>query len=386
MPTFPQSSMIGSLGDLARELGRDNEVPEEFLFADALTVAGTIMSGRFTLSIGLESDTRLYTVTVGDSADTKKTTAQRKITKFFTAMNLPEWSMCHGVGSAEGLAKSLNNCSRVVLAIDELKQLLQKTQIRGSVLLPMITSLYERTDYENQTKDSAISLDDGRLSMMANSTIDTFEGLWDHEALAIGLVNRLWLVTNDPKARVAIPKPVNMEALQVISDRIKAQLSIPPPAPYIFTKEATEIWSKWYYGLSKSETAKRLDGIGFRLMPILVATTDKAQVDEEIANAVVALLDYELDVRRELQPIDADNALAKMEQKIVRILESRGPFDRRGLARYTHAHKAGEWVFRTALQNMKQSGIILLDTKTGKYHLTVEGPDSEVEAGQSTIQ
>jgi hypothetical protein len=39
--------MLGSLGDLARELGRGNEVPDEFLFANALTVAGTIMSGRF---------------------------------------------------------------------------------------------------------------------------------------------------------------------------------------------------------------------------------------------------------------------------------------------------------------------------------------------------
>src|SRR5271157_203569 len=144
MPPFPQSAMLGSLGDLARELGKDNEVPEEFLFADALTVAGAIMSGRFTLDLGLESDTRLYTVTVGESADTKKTTAQQKILKFFKALNITDvWGTCHGIGSAEGLAKALDSCSRIVLAIDELKQLLQKTQIRGSVLLPMMTSLYE---------------------------------------------------------------------------------------------------------------------------------------------------------------------------------------------------------------------------------------------------
>ena len=182
--------MIGSLGDLARELGRDNEVPEEFLFADALTVAGTIMSGRFSLELGLESDTRLFTVTVGDSADTKKTTAQRKVTRFFIALNLPDWTICHGVGSAEGLAKAHHNCSRVCLAIDELKQLLQKTQIRGSVLLPMITSLYERTDYENYTKEASILLDDARLTIIANSTLlihTSHYGITSHSPLAIAL-------------------------------------------------------------------------------------------------------------------------------------------------------------------------------------------------------
>src|ERR1017187_4072213 len=123
MLTFPRSSMIGSLGELAVELGRDNEVPEEFLFANALTVAGTIMSGQFMLDIGLESDTRLYTVTVGDSADTKKSTAQRKVVKFFDSLGLEGWSMCHGVGSAEGLAKAHETCSRVALVVDELKTL-----------------------------------------------------------------------------------------------------------------------------------------------------------------------------------------------------------------------------------------------------------------------
>src|ERR1035438_2768999 len=107
MPLFPQGSMIGSLGELACELGKDNEVPEEFLFVDALTVAGIAMSGRFRMAVGAESDTRLYTVTVGESADSKKTSAQRKVINFFKRLDLPEWRVCSGVGSAEGLAKAL---------------------------------------------------------------------------------------------------------------------------------------------------------------------------------------------------------------------------------------------------------------------------------------
>lgn len=370
MPSFPVSAMLGSLGELARELGKDNEVPEEFLFADALTVTGAIMSGRFVLDLGLESDTRLYTVTVGESADTKKTTAQRKVSKFFQSMNLPDWTTCHGVGSAEGLAKALNNCSRVLLAIDELKQLLQKTQIRGSVLLPMITSLYERTDYENYTKEAAILLDNARLSMMANSTLDTYESLWDHESLAIGLVNRLYLVTNSARPRVARPKPPSGIALRNLSERISKQLTSPPPEPYRFTQEADDIWAAWYEALPKNEFAKRLDGLGFRFMPILAATLDKTEIDAQVINAVTAILNYELQTRKALQPIDAENAIAKMEQKVVRALDIHGSLNRRDLARFCNAYRTGEWIFKTGLDNMLSVKIVAFDTKTALYRLT----------------
>ena len=374
MLSFPRSAMIGSLGELAIELGRDNEVPEEFLFADALTVAGAIMSGRFTLDLGLESDTRLYTVTVGESADTKKTTAQTKVIKFFRQLNLPEWNTCYGVGSAEGLAKALSKDCRVVLAIDELKQVLQKTQIRGSVLLPMITSLYERIDYENQTKDASISLDEGRLAILANSTLDTFESLWDHEAQAIGLVNRMFLVTNAGKARVAWPRSPAKAILENLSLRIREQLTNPPPAPYLITPEAEAIWTKWYEALPKDEFVKRLDGLGFRLMPILTATCDKLEVDAEVITAVTNLLNYELEVRKVLHPIDADNAIAKLEQKIVRQVSSNENFyTRRELARAIHADRAGYWRFRTALDNMEKNNSVYLNPTTKRYVIPDQG-------------
>jgi hypothetical protein len=386
MPTFPEAAMLGSLGDLARELGRGNEVPDEFLFANALTVAGTIMSGRFLLDIGLESDTRLYTVTVGDSADTKKSTAQRKVTQFFISLNIPGWSMCHGVGSAEGLAKAHDDCSRVALVVDELKTLLQKTHIRGSVLLPMLATLYEQTYYQNETQHTSINLSDARLTLMANSTLDTYESLWDHEALAIGLVNRLFLVTNPGKPRVAWPRNPTKSTLAAIANRIKLQLSTPPPEPYRITLDAQKLWADWYNDLPKSEFTKRLDGLGFRLMPILTATTDKAEVDAEIVTAVTAILDYELNIRKSLQPIDADNAVAKMEQKIVRVLDIHGPLSRRDLSKYCNAHRTGEWIFKTALENMMNVKVVAFDARSGRYHLADQAVDMLPKAVKQVVQ
>ena len=344
------------------------------------------MSGRFTLDIGLDSDTRLYTVTVGESADTKKSTAQRKVVKFFQGLNLPEWSVCHGVGSAEGLAKAHDECSRVCMVVDELKTLLQKTHIRGSVLLPMLASLYEQTYYQNETQNTSIHLDNARLTLMANSTIDTYESLWDHESLAIGLVNRLFLMTNPGKARVAWPKRPERTTLDALSARIRLQLLTEPPEPYKITADAQRIWGNWYANLPKSEFAKRLDGLGFRLMPIYTATMDKLEVDTEVITAVVAVLDYEFTVRKELQPIDADNAVAKMEQKIVRSLDVHGPLTRRDLVKYCNAHRTGEWIFRTSLENMMGVKVVAYDARSGHYHLADQAVDLLPKAKKVAIQ
>ena len=66
--TFPHRVMEGSLGELARELSKGTEVPEEFIFATALT--GALRCDRVGTShakLGMDSDTRLFTVLLGKS-------------------------------------------------------------------------------------------------------------------------------------------------------------------------------------------------------------------------------------------------------------------------------------------------------------------------------
>lgn len=387
MPTFPYNAMVGSLGDLARELGKDNEVPEEFLFMNAVTVTGLILSGRVRLASGLDSDTRLFTISVGESAGAKKSSAQRKILDFFTSLGLTDWSICNGVGSAEGLANALER-NPVVLAIDELKYLLQKTQIRGSVLLPMVTALFEQTSYQNEVKDSAICLSDARLSMVANCTTETFDVLWDHEALAIGLVNRLLLVSNERKPKVAWPKEPDKGRLAELGYIIKKQLTEElPTKPFDITPEARIVWGDWYRALPETEFSKRLDTIGFRMMPILAVTTGKDIIDTAVIKAVTAILNYELVLRHDLQPIDAQNEIARTEIRIRRA--TREYTGRREIYRRVHANRVGEGIFDTALRNLIRAGKLVVDKETGRYRLSddeLTGVTTEKSPKKDTIQ
>ncbi len=103
---FPPHAIVGSVGDLAREYGHGTEVPVEFYFACGLTVLGAICSPDLTLDVGLNVDTRFYTVLLGESYSVKKSTAERNTIDFFSQLGTTRMPhVNYGLGSAEGLAK-----------------------------------------------------------------------------------------------------------------------------------------------------------------------------------------------------------------------------------------------------------------------------------------
>jgi hypothetical protein len=89
--------------------------------------------------------------------------------------------------------------------------------------------------------------------------------------------------------------------------------------------------------------------------------------------AVVALLRWQLDVRRECDPVDAENTIAKLEERIRRVL-AKGPVGVRELQQRAHASRAGLWAWNTAVRNLEAAGEIKLDLKTKFYRLIPQEP------------
>jgi hypothetical protein len=179
--------------------------------------------------------------------------------------------------------------------------------------------------------------------------------MWSSGAIALGFPNRLFVINADAKPKVAWPKPPDEAEIERVRERLKVQLKRLPLA-FDITSEARRHWAHWYETLPDSEHKKRLDTIGFRLMSVLALTNDKDEVDLAIAEMVIAILDYELRVRILTDPIDADNAIARMEESIRRQLKQRGPRKKRDLQNDTNARRQGLWVFERALQNLQISG------------------------------
>src|SRR5580692_10238602 len=357
--TFPPDAMSGSLGDFARTMAVGTEVPEEFYFAAALTFLGATCSNRLTLNASLNVEPRLFTVLLGESADVKKSTALRNTADFFESVwsgmpaVQPSPSMSYGVGSAEGLARSLEkNPIGVVLCYDELKALIDKSRIESSTLLPMVASLFEQTRYENTTKNHTLKIEGARLSVVGCCTTDTYNSMWTADAISIGFPNRLFVVSADRKRRVSWPEPRDSAQVGEIRQRLVRQLSR-LPLKFDITADAKMAWECWYDSLATSVHTKRLDSIGFRLLGLIALTNDKEVIDLPTVNTVVQILRYEFAVRTLTDPIDADRTVARLEEAVRRQLGTRGDLSERQLRRFTNADRHGLWTFQTAIKNLE---------------------------------
>lgn len=134
------------------------------------------------------------------------------------------------------------------------------------------------------------------------------------------------------------------------------------------TRAAMDIYHRWYMGGERSVHAKRLDTYALRLMSLLAVNDLKNEVDEDTVQKVIALCDWQLEVRKLHDPIDADNKIAKMEEKIRRVLGA-GPKKMGKLKQSVNANRAGLWFFEAARKNLDKAGEIVQEGKTKQWRL-----------------
>ena len=101
-------------------------------------------------------------------------------------------------------------------------------------------------------------------------------------------------------------------------------------------------------------------------MQLLAINEQKSLIDEEILDKVIKLSNWQLAVRKRFDPVDADSQMARMEEKIRRVLDS-GSKKKRDLRRAVHAERAGIWFFETAVTNLEKSEEISYDKGTKIY-------------------
>ena len=377
--SFPHWVISGVASEFSHLYSGVLEPPLEFFYFSFLTCLGKLFADKLTLNTEISPQPRLYTVLIGESADDRKSTAANKTISFFRetidenygdAID-EKFNACYGVGSAEGLQKRLKNSepSKLLLFLDEFKQFVNKCKIDSSVLLPCVNTLFESNRYESQTKTTSISLEESYLSILACTTKATFDSMWSSAFTDIGFNNRLWLVPGSGKRKYAIPKKISSYA----KDKIKKLLGnicklIGKELLMDIADDAESLHQKWYENIKSSVHARRIDTYALRLMPLLAINDKKTTVDKKTVEKVIALADWQLEVRKELDPIDADNTIAKMEEKIRRQLGKRSMTSRE-LKQFTNAKKSGLWFFDSALNNLKKAREVNFDPKTKLFGL-----------------
>lgn len=373
---FPSWVMTGAAGRFAFAYSEYLEVPTSFLFMGFLTVLGNIISGWVTLRSELQPQTRLYTVLLGQSADERKSTAISKVADFFRAeIEVGGLNACYGVGSAEGLAKKMEETPGLVLLVDELKTFVQKAKIEGAVLLPCVNTLFESNRFHSATKKHNIAIDDAHLSLLTASTVETYATMFNSTFLDIGFINRLFLVLGHAEKRFAIPRVVPESVKKELGGELQLSLAVAgalrqqaEPYPMPIHPEAERAFEHWYFNTPRSVFTKRLDAYGHRLMPLIAINDRRRDIDLEVVEKVIALLDYELAVRREADPIDADNRIAALEERIRRVVTN-GPIRKRDLERKVNKTRVGRWAWKRAIANLVEDHEITWNRKENRYEV-----------------
>lgn len=343
---FPREAIGGLTGEFAQLYSSYLEVPAQFFFVAFLTCLGHLLADQITLASEIAPQPRLYTILLGESADDRKSTGISKTVDFFRGA-VQGFSVCWGIGSAEGLQKRLEENSRLILCFDEFKGFVNKCKIEASVLLPCVNTLFESNRYESRTKTSHVYLENAYLSLLAASTIQTYENTWSSQFTDIGFNNRLFLVPGSGERRFSVPAKVPESEKNLIKLRLKELLQHASKYPELtFSEGAKRIFHDWYMGLDRGIHTKRLDTYALRLMPLLAINSLKPKVDEETVQKILMLCNWQLEIRRLHDPIDADNEVARMEEKIRRVLIARGPLTNRELRQYTNTRKEGICCFK----------------------------------------
>jgi len=361
---FPSNAMSGLAGGFASLCADYLEAPAHFFYFAFLTCLGNVLADRLTLASEIAPQPRLFVLLLGESADDRKSTAIKKTVEFFKS-TLTEFSVCWGVGSAEGLQKRLEKTPRLLLCFDEFKTFVGKSKIESSVLLPCVNTLFESNEYESWTKKTGIHLTGAFLSMLAASTIQTYERTWDASFTDIGFNNRLWLVPGTGAKKYSFPAKIPEDQKKEMADLLSEILrATGDHLEMTITSEGQELFDGWYLNLPRSIHAKRLDTYALRLMSLLALNDYRKQIDGETVRKVTALCDWQFAVRQLHDPIDADTTTAKLEEKIRRSLRQR-PLKDYELKKATNAHRAGLWAFDNAKKNLMRSSEIRWD-KVGK--------------------
>jgi hypothetical protein len=362
--------MSGMAGNFVEVYSSYTEAPKPFLYMCHLTCLGSVLADKVILDSELKPQPRLYLMLLGESADDRKSTAIKMTTDFFKEVS-PKFNICWGVGSAEGLQAKLKDTPSLLLCFDEFKQFVSKCKIESSVLLPCVNTLFESNTYESRTRSSAIFLENTHLSLLAASTTQTYERIWDPSFTDIGFNNRLFIVPAKGERKFSLPPTIPEEEKRKLRAQLGAALSgIGNQALRLqMSPDAKLRYDDWYMNREQSIHSKRLDTYASRFMAILTVNEGKDVADKEVVEKAIELCDWQLKVRKLYDPIDADNKIAHMEENIRRQLSGRGSLKKSDLKRFVNANRAGLWFYDTALNNLQKAGEVQWDSKKKQLHL-----------------
>jgi hypothetical protein len=407
-PDYPISAWDGTVvADFAKLCATDNNVPLK-MFAEAFRcVLGAVVGDRIACP-GVEGAMpRTYTVIVAPKGKGKGTAIRRAV-RFFeqpwdgslapvsSGLRVSPTSGLlsgdrdfiwkpKGIGAWVAAASSVPGMARLTKELDstktkphmawggtlprilsvheEMKTFLSTLFIEGGVgsgMEGVVCQLWDDVSFHGTatgTRDAVYG--EMMFSMLCGVTEeDWFDLLSRGNAVGGGLMSRFNLCgTEGHFENVSRMKPPDFTALQeTFLPRVlqleDAQVRVLP------TEAADKIISEWANNLP--EGSERMNVHAWRSALLLAWLRHEESITAKTAEDAVRLGDYQVASHEYYRTKSSDNANARVQAKILRALEMKGPLSKRELQKLTNAHRDGTELWSRALDGL------LRDKSVGK--------------------
>ena len=308
----------------------------------------------------------IYTVIVGRKGKTNKSSSVADAFNYFNycgvlshasrdMKNAEGRVVTWTAGSPEGLGLSMQkiNCKNAILFYDELSQLVSKASIDSSTLASGLLTMYEAGKFENSVKSTkeTFSLDQDTYctSLIACTTNKKFAELWSKLAgTDTGLDDRfMFLYQPDPLPEPRLQTYINFaEGALTTKKLIDKAIN---QGEYAFDNE------KPHAGLLKLVAIENRYANRAEKWALGIAVDLGLDViDDDCIDRAVAIVEYEIAVKKYLKSYEATTKEGQLQQEIRRALElSQGRMLKRKLYRALNADRHG-----TSLWGMAYGGLI----------------------------
>ena len=418
-PVYPIAAWEGTVvAEFAKLCADDNNIPRK-MYAEAFRCAlGAVVGDRISCPSVEGALPRSYTVIVAPKGKGKGTAIRRAV-KFFSqpwygtrstggvtiqgdASGLLSGSRDFiwkpkGIGAWVAAASSVPGMARLtkdqdstlknkphltwgstlprILSVhEEMKTFLSTLFIEGGVgsgMEGVICQLWDDVSFHGTatgTRDAAYG--EMMFSLLAGVTEqDWFDLLSRGNAVGSGLMSRFNLIgTEGQFENVSRMRPPNLATLQetFLSRVVQLEDAHARVSP---TEAAYTIINEWAETLP--EGSERMNVHAWRSALLLAWLRHEESITAKTAEDAVRLGQYQIASHDYYRTKSADNAVAKVQARIVRALELKGPMGKRQLQQRTNAHRDGTELWNRALAGLQHDERVG-KREDGKLYLAAE--------------
>jgi hypothetical protein len=398
-PVYPIEVWDGTaLGEFARLCANDNNIPRK-LFAESFRCAlGAVVGDRLLCPNADGGLPRSYTVIVAPKGKGKGTAIRRAVQFFRQTWSSPSVSITPGLLSGDRdfvwkpkgigawvaaassvpgmsrLTKDLestlknkphltwgNTLPRILSVHEEMKTFLSTLFIEGGVgsgMEGVVCQLWDDISFHGTatgTRDAVYG--EMMFSMLCGVTEqDWFDLLGRGDAVGGGLISRLNIIgTEGEYENVSKLRPLDFKPLQ--ETFLPRVMRLEDAHANVLSSDAADtIVGEWFDNLP--EGSERMNIHAWRSALLLAWLKHEETITAKAAEDAVRLAQYQVDSHEYYRTKAADNVNARIQAKLLRALELKGPAFKRELQQRTNAHRDGTEHWSRALDGLLKDGSV----------------------------